>query len=155
MGFEETKNHNVEKYWDIESLLTEPELTWNKVFLTTSSTSNTQRFVIEHGVTIKDQSIGINMTGHLTRHDMSSRVTGIATVGANIINTVLDEFSEAVSTTQFSTQSAEFEIEANEGEAIHLEQAVLKVNYRVGEENELTIKSQCFRLFKSAFSHEL
>ena len=123
--------------------------------MTTSNTNNTQTFIIEHGVTMRDETIAMNMTEHLARHDISSRVTGFATLGGSVINTVMDEFSEAVSTSQFSTQSAEFVIDVLEGEAIHLEQAMLTVNYRAGEDNNLTVKSQYFRIFKTSFRHEL
>ena len=123
--------------------------------MTTSNTNNTQTFIIEHGVTMRDETIAMNMTEHLARHDMSSRVTGFATLGGSVINTVMDEFSEAVSTGRFSTQSAEFVIDVNAGEAIHLEQAMLTVNYRAGEDNNLTVKSQYFRIFKTSFRHEL
>ena len=104
---------------------------------------------------MRDETIAMNMTEHLARHDISSRVTGFATLGGSVINTVMDEFSEAVSTSQFSTQSAEFVIDVLEGEAIHLEQAMLRVNYRAGEDNNLTVKSQYFRIFKTSFRHEL
>ena len=104
---------------------------------------------------MRDETLAMNMTEHLARHDLSSRVTGIATVGLNVINTVMDEFTEAVATSQFSTQSAEFKIEVNEGEAIHLEQAMLTVNYRAGEDNNLTVKSQYFKIYKRTYRHEL